>query len=209
LLFFACYFPSQCTNQSKAIYKVAQMEYAYDPQIIGYANGTIGRANRVVLPTDSLIAAQMKQSFLKAIDSRWNAQVQETNWDLKKVNPWKDAPKFKPKLKSKEPGSLQLFFQVFDNGPYDISGKNSWITGIPPAFESLDTAPYNLRLKVVLLDGANGETVFSNEMNVEMLRTAIPAGQLLLRKVPGMTASFLQAFDSAMLVFLALLRSAC
>jgi hypothetical protein len=58
------------------------------------------------------------------------------------------------------------------------------MTETPSAIQSLDNAPFTF-IKVVLLDGANGATVYSNEMSLAMRRTIIPDDRLLLRKVPG------------------------
>ena len=66
-----------------------------------------------------------------------------------------------------------------------------------PSFESLDNAPYHMRFKALIVDGNNESIIFSNEMIVEMQRSLVPDGQILLRKIPALTESFLQAFDKA------------
>ena len=204
-LFASVYFcviiyPAIAQTDVKPLIWVEQMEYVYDPQI---ESQSMYGTNRVILPTDTIIAEQMKQSVLKAIAGRWNGEIQNAHWDLNRLSSWKNVPRFKPRLNTDQPGGWQLFFQVFDNGPYPINRKNSFFNTptTPQSFESLDTMPYNLQVKAALLNGANGAIAFSQEMNVEMKRTTLIDGQMLLRKVPGSTASFIKAFDSAVGVF--------
>lgn len=195
---------SQTTD--KQIIRVEKMEYVYDSKIIESVNGFNSLSNsRVILAKDDAIAEKMKQSVLSAINNRWNATILNPQFKIIEIDNLFKTGKFKTNLKNKTPGSWHLFFQVYDNGPYPITEKKkSLFTNMldaPPPFESLDYAPYYMRFKVLIIDGSNGSEIFSNEMMVEMQRSAVPDGQILLRKVPALTDSFLQAFDNAIQKF--------
>ncbi|WP_264565965.1 hypothetical protein [Flavobacterium sp. N3904] len=191
-------FSSFSQSTEKQTIRIEKMEYAYNPSIVESNGGFNSFSNsRVILPINAEIAEKMKQSVLRALDKRWNAVVLNPQWDFKEISPYNKPPKFKTNLKKEAPGSWHLFLQVIDNGPYPITGKSSSPFNPYPAFESLDYAPYYLQFKVSLIDGNNESVLFSNEMTVEMQRSTVPAGQILLRKLPALTDSYLQAFDTA------------
>ncbi|MDR6845096.1 hypothetical protein [Flavobacterium granuli] len=186
---------SQSTEKQTIL--VEKMEYAYNSSITVSSNEFDSFSDsRVILATDPEIADKMKQSILTAISNRWNATILNPQWDLKRLGDFNKHPKFKTDLKKGTPGSWHLFLQVFDNGPYPITDKGSSLFNTYPAFKSLDYAPYYLQFKVSIVDGSNKAVIFSNEMMVEMQRAPLPAGQLLFRKLPAHTDSFLQAFDT-------------
>jgi len=58
-----------------------------------------------------------------------------------------------------------------------------------------------MKIKALIVDGSNESVIFSNEMAIELQRTTVPDGQILLRRVPALTDSFLQAFDKAVQLF--------
>ncbi|MNQ35540.1 hypothetical protein D3C85_490290 [compost metagenome] len=177
---------------------VEKMEYAYNSSTVesGYEFNSLSDS-RVILATDPEIAGKMKQSILNTINSRWNATISNPEWDLKKLDAFNKNPKFKTDLKKGTPGSWHLFFQIIDYGPYPTTDKSGSLFKTYPAFESLDYAPYYLQFKVSIVDGSNKAVIFSNEMMVEMQRTPAPVGQILLRKLPALTDSYLQTFDTA------------
>jgi hypothetical protein len=188
---------SQSTE--KQTIHVEKMEYNYYPRVKApVINGIVFR---IVLANDSIMAKKMKQSIISAINSRWNATVLDSQWDLNKIEPSQKTPKLKTELKNGIPGNWHLFFQVTDSGPYPLMDKKKnmlfLIYNSSPFFESLDYAPYYLRFKALIIDGSSGSEIFSNEMTFEMQRDAVPDGQILLRKVPAIPDSFLQAFDTA------------
>jgi hypothetical protein len=189
-------------SAEKQIIRVEKMEYAYNSNIMKSTNGFASNYNfRVILATDDLVAQKMKESILSAIKGRWNAVVLNPQLKLSQIDYLFNSPNFKTKLKNKNPGSWHLFFQIIDNGPYPITDKKknviSNVFDSGPAFESLDYAPYYMRFKALIVDGNNESIIFSNEMMLEMHRSLVPDGQILLRKIPALTDSFLQAFDSA------------
>jgi len=200
LCLLACDAFSQTTE--KQTIRVEKMEYVYYPYIAESINGLNSLANsRVILATDAAIAEKMKQSVLSAINNRWNATILNPQFKMNEIDLLFKTAKFKTNIKTKIPGSWHLFFQVYDNGSYPITDKKkslfSNILDSPPAFESLDYAPYYIRFKALIIDGSNGAEIFSKEMMLEMQRSTVPDGQILLRKVPALTDSFLQAFDNA------------
>jgi hypothetical protein len=187
---------SQSTEKQTIL--VEKMEYAYNSSITGSGNEFDSFSNsRVILATDPEIADKMKQTILTAISNRWDATILNPQWDLKRLGSFNKNPKFKTDLKKGTPGSWHLFLQILDNGPYPISDKSNSLFNTYPAFESLDYAPYYLQFKVSIIDGSNKAVIFSNELMVEMQRTPAPDGQILLRKLPALTDSYLQAFDTA------------
>lgn len=199
-IYWLCLMPFGLYSQSteKQTIRVEKMEYAYNSSIVESGEAFNSFSNsRVILATNPEIAEKMKQSVLSAINNRWNAVVLNPQWDFKEISPYNKPPKFKTNLKKGTPGSWHLFFQVIDNGPYPITGKSSSPFNPYPAFETLDYSPYYLQFKVSIMDGNNESVIFSNEMMVEMQRTPVPAGQILLRKLPALTDSYLQAFDKA------------
>ena len=198
--FLLCLFSYSLFSQSveKQIIRVEKMEYAYNSTIEGSSDEFNSFSDsRVILATDSDIADKMKQSILTAINNRWNATILNPQWDLKRLGSFNKHPKFKTDLKKGTPGSWHLFFQVIDNGPYPITDKSSSLFNKYPAFVSLDYAPYYFLFKVSIVDGSNNAVIFSNEMMVQMQRTSAPAEQILLRKLPALTDSYLQNFDTA------------
>ncbi|MBP6620183.1 MAG: hypothetical protein KA188_08025 [Leadbetterella sp.] len=174
------------------------MEYAYHYNIIESINGFAPNYNsRIILAKDDIVAEKMKQSVLSAINNRWNSVVFNPQWKINSGFLLNKSQRFKTKLKKGIPGSWHLFFQVIDNGPYVIGDENSSLFRTLPSLETLDNARYHMEIKALIVDGSNESVIFSNEMTIELQRTVVPVGQLLLRKVPALTDSFLQAFDSA------------
>ncbi|MBW4361204.1 hypothetical protein [Flavobacterium taihuense] len=199
-LFYLLTYSSFSQSTDKQVIRVEKMEYNYYPWVKEATN--YGLISRVVLAEDSILAKKMKQSIVSAISSRWNATVLEPQWKLKQIEPSYKTPKLKTELKKGIPGNWHLFFQVTDSGPYPLMDKKknmlSLLFDSSPFFENLDYAPYHMRFKAIIVDGTNGSEIFSNEMTFEMQREAIPDGQILLRKIPALTDSFLQAFDRAL-----------
>ncbi|AOW08822.1 hypothetical protein [Flavobacterium gilvum] len=199
-IFWLCLIPFELFSQSaeKQAIQVEKMEYTYNSSISETENGSNSFSNtRIILADNPEIADKMKQSILTAINNRWNTVVSNPKWDFKEISRNNKSPKFKTELKKGTPGNWHLFLQVIDRGPYPITDKSNLFFNTYPPFESLDYAPYFLQFKVSIVDGNNGSSIFSNEMMVEMKRTAVPAGQILLQKLPAFTDSFLQAFDKA------------
>jgi hypothetical protein len=181
----------------KQIVKVEKMEYLYNPTLFETSNSSSTNNDyRVILATDTIVAEKMKKSILSAIDKRWEATFLNAKWEIEQMNSYGKLPKFKTKLKKGLPGSWHLFLQVIDNGQFPLTDKNENPFEGPQSFESMDYSPYYMQIKVLLVDGGNETVVFSNELTLEMHRSAIPEGQLLLRKIPALTDSFLQAFDN-------------
>ncbi len=193
-------------SAEKQIIQIEKMEYGYNANIVEATNGFAPNYNfRVILATDDAIAEKMKQSILSAINARWNAVALNPQLKLRQIDNLFNSSNFKTKLRNRKNGSWHLFFQIIDNGPYPITDKkknvfsNVFDTG--PLFESLDNAPYHMRFKALIVDGNNESVIFSNEMMVEMQRSLVPDGKILLRKIPALTESFLQAFDKAVQIF--------
>jgi hypothetical protein len=198
-VFLLCSFTFGVHSQSteKQIIRVEKMEYAYNPNFVESTNEDLPLYfRRVILANDDLVAGKMKQSVLSAINNRWNSIILNPQWKMNSGFLFNKPPRFKTKFKNGISGSWHLFFQVIDNGPYPINEQMSPFQTFPP-LESLDSAPYHLKIKALIVDGSNDNVIFSNEMAVEMQRTQVPAGQILLHRVPCLTDSFLQAFDKA------------
>lgn len=198
--FLVCLLTFSVHSQSaeKQIIQVEKMEYAFNPNVVEAYNdvGPI-YTSRVVLANDASVAEKMRLSVLSAINNRWNSTILNPKWDMNSGFLFNKPPRFKSKFRKGIPGSWHLSFQVIDNGPYPIEEKYSSPFRTFPTLEDLDNTPYHLKIKALIVDGSNESVIFSNEMTIELQRTEIPVGQLLLRKVPALTDSFLQAFDSA------------
>ncbi|QBN19248.1 hypothetical protein [Flavobacterium nackdongense] len=180
------------------------MEYAFNPNlIVNYIDFAPIYTSRVVLANDSVVAEKMRLSVLSALNNRWNSTVLNPKWDLNAGFLFNKPPRFKSKLRKGIPGSWHLFLQVIDNGPYPIDDEHFKPFQTFPLLETLDKAPYHLKIKAVIYDGSNEAVLFSNEMTVNLKRTKIPVGQVLIQKVPALTDSFLQAFDTAIQQFFA------
>jgi hypothetical protein len=178
------------------------MEYDFNPNLVeSYIDIAPIYSSRIVLVNDPLVAEKMRLSVLSAINNRWNSIVLNPKWDLNSGFLFNKPPRFKSKLRKGVPGSWHLFFQVIDNGPYPIDDTHISPFKLFPDFETLDYAPYNLKIKALIVDGSNEAVIFSNEMTVYLQRTKVPVGQILLQKVPALTDSFLQAFDKAIQEF--------
>ena len=188
----------------KQIIRVEKMEYALNPNLVeNYIDFAPVYTSRVVLANDAGIAEKMKLSVLSAINNRWNSTVLNPKWDLNSGFLFNKPPRFKSKFRKGIPGSWHLFLQVVDNGPYPIEDEHFKPFKTFPLLETLDKAPYHLKIKAVIYDGSTEKVLFSNEMTVNLKRTKVPVGQVLLQKVPGLIDSFLQAFDTAMQQFFA------
>jgi hypothetical protein len=178
------------------------MEYAFNPNLVETMKEFVPiYFPRVILANDDLVAEKMKQSVLSAINNRWNSIVLNPKWDMNSGFLFNKPPRFKTKLKKGIPGSWHLFFQVIDNGPYQIDDEHLSPFRTFPPLETLDYAPYNMKIRALIVDGSNETVIFSNEMTVLMQRTEVPSGQILLQRVPTLTDSFLQAFDKAIQTF--------
>lgn len=196
LCFLTCCGFSQSTE--KQVIRVERMEFAYYQQVKTQEINYISL--RVILAKDSIVARKMKQSIFSAINRRWNAIVTDSDWQLNPRSANSKTPNFDTNY-IQVPGSWHLFFQVIDGGPYPLMDKKknmfSMIYRSSPPFEKLDYAPNYMRFKALIIDSNDGSEIFSNEMTFEMQRDAIPDGQILLRKIPALPDSFLQAFDNA------------
>ena len=202
-LFLVCLFPFGIQSQTteKQVIRVEKMEYAYNPNLIESTNeGLPVYFPRIILANDDSIAERMKQSVLSALNNRWNSIILNPQWKMNSGFLFNKPPRFKTKFKNGVSGSWHLFFQVIDNGPYTINEHMSPFRTFPP-IQSLDYAQYHIKIKALIVDGSNDKMIFSNEMAVEMQRTQVPIGQILLQQIPALTDSFLQAFDKAIQVF--------
>jgi len=195
-----CVAYSQSTE--KQIIRVEKMEYAFNPNLVERYNevGPI-YTSRILLANDPSVAEKMRLSVLSAINNRWSSIVLNPKWDMNSGFLFNKAPRFKSKLRKGIPGSWHLFFQVIDNGPYPIDDKHLSPFKLFPDLETLDYAPYNLKIKALIVDGSNEAVIFSNEMTILMQRNKVAVGQILLQKVPALPDSFLQAFDKAIQQF--------
>jgi hypothetical protein len=201
LCLLTCNVFSQST--AKQVLRVERMEYAYYQEVKNQTTNDLGLnyiSLRVVLAKDSVVANKMKQTIVSAINNRWNAIVSDSDWHLNPRGANSKTPNFDTKY-IQIPGSWHLFFQVIDSGPYPLMDKKknlfSMTFGSSPPFEKLDYAPYHMRFKALIIDSNDGSEIFSNEITFELQRDAVPDGQILLRKIPALPESFLQAFDSA------------
>ena len=206
LLFFILTHLIFAQSEEKQLIRVEKMDYVYYPFIAESIDGSQSMANRrVLLASDTVVANRIQESIRLAINNRWNATLLEPNLVVDEIDMVFRTGKFKTKLKNKIPGNWHLFFQVYDNGPYPITDeKKSFLSNMfypNQTFESLDYKPYNLRFKALIIDGSTGSEVFSHEMLLELQRTAVPDGQILLRRLPALTESFLEAIDKAVNVF--------
>lgn len=202
--FLACLLTCSLFSQSteKQLIRVEKMEYAYNPNLVESINEVLPVPfPRVILANDDLVAEKMKQSVLSAINNRWNSILLNPQWKMNSGFLFNKPPRFKTKFKNGVSGSWHLFFQVIDNGPYPINDEYSSPFRAFPAIETLDSAPYYMKIKALIVDGSNESVIFSNEMAIELQRTTVPDGQILLRRVPALTDSFLQAFDKAVQLF--------
>lgn len=199
--YFLCLLAFSAFSQSTAKPKirVEKMEYASNSSVMESLNGASPNyVFRVILAKDALIAEKMKQSVISAIKSRWDAVVLNSQWKMKDFFTHNNPPILTTKLKKGIPGNWHLFFQVIDNGPYPINNNSSNSTFSQQSLSvNLEHTSYYIQIKAVIFDGDNGSLIFSKEMMVEMQPSLVPDGQVLLRKLPALTDSFLQAFDSA------------
>jgi len=201
MLCFSTYIARSQTPE-KQIIRVEKMEYAFNPNLVETYNEFVPiYTSRVVLANDPSVAEKMRLSVLSAINKQWNSIVLNPKWDMKSGFLFNKPPRFKSKLRKGIPGSWHLFFQVIDNGSYPIDDDYISPFKIFPDLETLDDAPYNLKIKAVIVDGSNEAVIFSNEMTILMRRNKVPVGQVLLQRVPALPDSFLQAFDKAIQQF--------
>jgi len=197
-------FVAYSQSTEKQIIRVEKMEYVFNPNLVEtYNEFAPVYTSRVVLANDPTVAEKMRLSVLSAINNRWNSTVLNPKWDLNSGFLFNKPPRFKSKLRKGIPGSWHLFLQVIDNGPYPIDDEHFRPFQTFPLLETLDKSPYHLKIKAVIYDGSNEAVLFSNEMTAYLKRTKIPVGQVLLQKVPALTDSFLQAFDTAIQQFFA------
>jgi len=195
-------FVAYAQSTEKQTIRVEKMEYVFNPNLVEtYYDFAPVYTSRVVLANDPVVAEKMRLSVLSAINNRWKSILLNPKWDLNSGFLFNKPPRFKSKLRKGIPGSWHLFLQVIDNGPYPIDDEHFRPFQTFPLLETLDKAPYHLKIKAVIYDGSNEAVLFSNEMTAYLKRTKIPVGQVLLQKVPALTDSFLQAFDKAIQQF--------
>jgi hypothetical protein len=136
---------------------------------------------RIIIAEQDSAKDIIKNSFIKSIQQHWNVELAEVSLSVKQLPLLSNEPKFKTRLKNKEPGKWYMFLQVYDEGnPFAYN-------------DSLSTT---LKLKCIILNGANDSIIFDRALLVSMYKAPLSTGEILLTRLPAYPAVFIQAFDS-------------
>ncbi|MEO6844204.1 MAG: hypothetical protein ABI184_03465 [Ginsengibacter sp.] len=130
------------------------------------------------------IKDSIKACFARAAARRWNITMPDFSLSVKSPGPFTLTPKFKAKLKDKEPGKWYLFLQFFETNYGNLSYNSE---------ESLVTL-FEFRCRII--NGANDSLIMEKDMKVNLYREKAPPYQIVLAKIPAHPASFIKAFDS-------------
>ena len=136
---------------------------------------------RIVIATTDTAKHLITNSFTKAIQQRWNAQFPDLSLSVKPLAYLSNTPKFKTKLKDKQPGKWYMFLQVYDEGnPYSY----------------IDSIATILQLNCRIINGTNDSTVFDNTLTVTIYRQQASPDDVVLTRLAAYPAYFTAAFDS-------------
>lgn len=93
------------------------------------------------------------------------------------------SPKFKTKLKDKDPRKWYIFLQI-----YDIKRLGFIET------ETRQTATWEINFRII--SGRNDSIVANKQFAIDFYRTPAPSGQLTVTRLPGYPDEYYNAFDS-------------
>jgi hypothetical protein len=165
-------------GSQKPVLVMQNFDYIWQKDFGAMSANTLAR---VIIAEEDSSKAVIKNSFIKSIQQRWDVELPEVSLSVKQLPLLSNEPKFKTRLKNKEPGKWYMFLQVYDEGnPF---GYN----------DSLSTT---LKLKCTILNGANDSIIFDRALMVSMYKAPLPPGEILLTRLPSYPALFIQSFDS-------------
>jgi hypothetical protein len=142
------------------------------------------KAQRVIIASNDSAKILIKNSFVKAIETRWDIVLPEVSLTVKRLPVFAQAAKFKTQVKEKYPGVWYLFLQVYDKGKF---------TG----FNNNEKLFYTeLELKCRILSGVNDSLIMDKALSVRIFEQPEPTDQLLLNRLPAYPPYFIEAFDS-------------
>jgi hypothetical protein len=150
--------------------------------LFGYYNGAT-----IVLPQDDSIKNAIADRFIKAIENRWGADIDETSMRVKTISPFaspNSSPKFNTKLRDREPGKWYLFLQIYEKPDLCLNPNNE---------QELFT---KLQLKCRLVDGSRDSVILDRTLNVVLFKDPVPPDENGLVRLPAYPASFVNSFDS-------------
>lgn len=177
LVFFAAYGYSQQPSLS-----VQSFEYIWER--VDVASLAQDKSRIIVASEDSAKRA-IENYFAVALQKRWNIKMQDASLSVKPPGIFSMVPKFKTKLKEKQPGTWYLFLQIFDKKEITyVSAENK------------DRRLSALVLKCRLIDGGSDSMILDRTLTVELYEQPPQAGQVVLSRLPGYPSNFVQAFDS-------------
>lgn len=141
--------------------------------------------SRIIIASDDSVKRGIENAFATALKQRWNIEMTGASLSVKPLGMFSYSPKFKTRLKEKQAGTWYLFLQIFDKREITyVSADN------PGRLVS------TLELKCRLIDGANDSVILDRMFTTELYEQPSPPDQVILTKLPGYPAGFVQAFDS-------------
>jgi hypothetical protein len=176
-------------NSQRPVIEVRSFDYIWQRDgnngyvyLFGYYNGAT-----IVLAQDDSINNSIRNRFVKAIQNRWGAEVTETSMTVKPISAFaspNSSPKFKTKLRDKEPGKWYLFLQIYEKPDLCLN---------PNTEQELFT---KLQLKCHLVDGSSDSIILDRTLNIVMFKEPAPPDENELVRLPAYPVSFVSSFDS-------------
>ena len=169
-------------NSQQPVLSVQSFEYVFERT--DGAMPSSGKSRIIIASEDSAKKA-IKNYFAAALQKRWNIEMPEASLSVKPPGIFSMVPKFKTKVKEKQPGIWYLFLQIFDKKEITfVSAENP------------DRRISTLVLKCRLIDGSIDSMIIDRTLTVELYEQPAVPGQIVLSRLPGYPPNFVQAFDS-------------
>lgn len=141
--------------------------------------------SRIIIASEDSARKAIGDYFAAALQKRWKIEMQDASLSVKPPAMFVMVPKFKTKLKEKQPGIWYLFLQIFDKKEITyVSAENN------------ERRLSTLVLKCRLIDGGSDSMILDRVLTVELYEQPPPPGQVVLSRLPGYPSNFVQAFDS-------------
>jgi len=159
--------------------EVASIEYVWEKD---RRAATMGTLSRVVFMAETSYQLWFKKNVVNAIRSCWQIE-NDFSITYRQLSGFSETPKFKTRLKDKDPSKIYLFLQLFDKADYYNISFDTATSGI-------------LKVNYQLISGKDNSVLANKFFTVKLLRLPTPAGQLPLVRLVGHPRDFINGLDT-------------
>ncbi len=170
LLTFFFVFISGCFAQQPGI-EVKMLEYIWARQ---------SDDDRVVFVQDTIYQQQLKRSFIKAVEDKWNIRVPEFEVKINKLPVMRAKPKFNGSVSNADTTNTYIFLQLFDKSiPHYVQSYSAY------------SAMIDVRYRLI-----KGSVVQNKSASFNIIKTNPPPGQTRINQYPFHPSGFQNACDT-------------